>query len=150
MCVICVCVLDGTVFGSGGCFFKHLSTSLLFFMCVCVYIKQYISHFSVPDNRPMILVTSSTPQATYPGDAEGVRLDFWGQSNTNSVCLLPLLSKSSPFLGQALVIFLLTGFPPRCPCIYPSTPTSLERTSGAGSPAHPQLADFGTELCRLK
>lgn len=45
-------------------FFKHLSTSLLFFY-MCIYKKEYISHFSAPDNMPLILVTSSIPQATH-------------------------------------------------------------------------------------
>lgn len=67
---VCVCIRWDS-FWVGRVFFQtFIYLTLVFHVCVYIYIKQYISHFSVPDNRPMILVTSSTPQATYPDDAE--------------------------------------------------------------------------------
>lgn len=98
---VCACVLvtwDSFWFGGGMFFQTFIYLTLVF-------------HFSVPDNRPMILVTSSTSQATYPGSAEGAGMDFWGQSHTNSVSLPPPRSKSSPFLGQLWFSCLLTWFP---------------------------------------
>lgn len=93
----CMCVLDGTVFwfffGGGLVFQTFIYLTLVFHVCVCIYIYmiyiyiyiyityiyiKYISHFSVPDSRPMILVTSATPQATYPGEAERGQAGFWG------------------------------------------------------------------------
>lgn len=113
LCVLRVCacarvrVQDRTVFRFLGvfCFFKHLSTSLLFFICV-YRNKESISQFSAPDSRPLVPVTSSIPQATHPGDAGRGQAVFRGQSDTNSL----LCSFQAAFPG-CLVLCCFSLFP---------------------------------------
>lgn len=65
LCVcMCVCVRQDS-FGFSFFFQTFIYLTFIFYMCIYIYIKEYISHFSAPDSMPLILVTSSTPQAAH-------------------------------------------------------------------------------------